>query len=170
MVNTVIKTKRLRLVALTRHQLDKCLSDPEDLGRELDISLPPDFLDQPARQAIRYKTEKMSTMAPEPHLWLTYWLVVLSAECCGVGMVGFKGVPDECGGVEIGYGIDPAYRRQGYATEAVRALISWAFEDPACRSIRADTLKVNVASGRVLAKVGFSVYQETDEGLCWKID
>jgi RimJ/RimL family protein N-acetyltransferase len=165
-----IQTERLRLVALTLAQLDLSLADPERLERELDVSLSPDLLDKPARRAIGYKTKRMPVTATALHPWLTFWLVVLTAERYGVGLVGFKGDPDESDEVEIGYGIVPAYRRQGIATEAVKALIGWAFQDPACGTIRADTLKGNIASGRVLAKAGMSVYHETDEGLCWKIE
>ena len=37
-----------------------------------------------------------------------------------VGSIGFHGPPDEQGRLEIGYSVDPPYRRQGYAREAVR--------------------------------------------------
>jgi RimJ/RimL family protein N-acetyltransferase len=169
MVSPVIQTKRLRLVALRLEQLEICLSDPERLGRDLDVSLSPGFLDQPARRAIGYKVKKMAATAAALHPWSSYWLVALDDENHGIGLVGFKGEPDERGVVEIGFGIDPAHRCQGYATEAVRALITWAFQDPACRSIRADTLRDNFASGRVLSKLGMTVYHETDEGLCWML-
>lgn len=38
------------------------------------------------------------------------------------GGIGFKGLPDRQGAVEIGYEIWPLYRRAGYAVEAVNAL------------------------------------------------
>ena len=48
-----------------------------------------------------------------------------------VGNVGFHGQPgvnaaSAADALEIGYGIHPEHRRQGYATEAVEALIGWA--------------------------------------------
>ena len=168
-MKTEIQTKRLRLVALTLDQLDLCLEDPERLGQELGVSTSPNLMDDPAQRAIGFKTKKMSELAAESHLWYTYWLVVISGDRCGVGLAGFKRGPDERGEVEIGYGIDPAHRNRGYTTEAVEALIAWALQDPACRSILADTLKDNVASNRVLVKAGMKLYYETDEGLCWKI-
>jgi ribosomal-protein-alanine N-acetyltransferase len=72
--------------------------------------------------------------------------------------------------VEIGYGIDPYTRRQGYTTEAVQALIDWAFSHPECRSIVAPgTLKANIASNRVLEKVGMWVVDESADTLSWAI-
>ena len=170
MVNTEIQTQRLRLVALTLDQLDLCLEDPDRLEQELGVSTSPNLVDDPARRTIGFKTKKMSKLATELHPWHTFWLVVIAAERCGVGLAGFKREPDERGEVEIGYGIDPAHRNRGYTTEAVEVLIAWAFQDPACRSILADTLKDNGASNRVLLKVGMKLYHETEDGLCWKIE
>ena len=75
------------------------------------------------------------------------------------------------GEAEIGYGIDLTYRGQGYTTEAVRALIAWAFDNPGCRSVIApDTPHSNVGSNRVLEKAGMSVYEESPEALSWRIE
>ncbi len=169
-VKTEILTTRLRLVALTLAQLDQCLDDPAYLGPGLGVSISPHLVDDPARRATGFKMNRMSELAPESHPWYTFWLVVIAAERHGVGLAGFKGDPNERGEVEIGYGIDPAYRNRGFATEAVKALIAWAFQDPTCWLVQADTLKDNVASNRVLAKTGMKIYYETDEGLCWKIE
>ena len=43
-----------------------------------------------------------------------------------IGSAGFKGPPDAEGTVEIAYGLVPAYQGRGYATEAARALVSFA--------------------------------------------
>ncbi|MFI0812590.1 GNAT family N-acetyltransferase [Streptomyces echinatus] len=43
-----------------------------------------------------------------------------------VGGIGFHGVPDEEGRVEIGYDLVEGARGNGYATEALRALAGWA--------------------------------------------
>jgi ribosomal-protein-alanine N-acetyltransferase len=169
-VQTEIQTERLKLMALTMDQLRLCLDAPEQLDRELGFPISRDNLTEPARRAITMKLDKMSGVGDELHPWYTYWLVVIAAEPFGAGLAGFKGAPDPDGTVEIGYGIDPAYRNRGYTTEAARALIAWAFQDPDCRTVIApDTRKDNVASNRVLAKVGMHVYDESDDALSWKI-
>ena len=166
-----IKTDRLVLIALTLDQLRLYLDAPEKLEWELGFPISRDNLTAPARRAIAMKLARMSTVAPALRPWYTYWLVVVACEPFGAGLAGFKGTPGPDGAVEIGYGIDPTYRNRGYTTEAARALIAWAFQNPDCRSVIApDTRKNNVASNRILAKVGMQVYHETGEALSWRIE
>jgi len=122
------------------------------------------------RRAIGLKVDKMMQVAPDVHPWYTYWLMVLVIEPSGAGLIGFKGEPDQQGEVEIGYGIVPAHRSRGYTTEATRALIAWAFQDPACCAVIADPKKDNLASNRVVAKVGMHVFSETEDTFFWRIN
>ena len=43
-----------------------------------------------------------------------------------IGTIGFHGPPDASGRLEIGYSVQSSYRRQGFAREAVRAMLDWA--------------------------------------------
>jgi RimJ/RimL family protein N-acetyltransferase len=169
-LKTRIQTQRLQLVALTRDQLQLLLDAPEQLARELAVPLSPDIVTDPTRRAIGLK---LAAMAAEPagrHPWTTYWLVIVSAKPLGAGLLGFKGYPDGDGQAEIGFGIAAAHRRRGYTTEAVRALIAWAFHSPACQAILAETRSDNLASQGVLCKASFHRYGQTDGMLLWRID
>ncbi len=55
------------------------------------------------------------------------------------------------------YALSPAYQRQGYATEATRALIDYAFTQLDLRRIVATTTYENVASIAVMRKVGMRI-------------
>jgi RimJ/RimL family protein N-acetyltransferase len=55
---------------------------------------------------------------------------------------------------EIGYIFDPAYGGRGYATEAVTALLAYAFDQLGIRRITAGCFADNHASARILEKVG----------------
>lgn len=77
-------------------------------------------------------------------------------------MVGYKGNPNTQGLVEIGDGINPHNQNQGYATEAFRAMIAWAFQHPTCKAVLAETKLSNLASQRVLVKAGMRIYKETN--------
>jgi RimJ/RimL family protein N-acetyltransferase len=74
-----------------------------------------------------------------------------------VGDIGFHAPPDELGEVSVGFGVVPAQRRRGYATEALRTLLTWAIAQPEVRAVHADTDLVNLASQRVLAGAGMVV-------------
>jgi RimJ/RimL family protein N-acetyltransferase len=72
-----------------------------------------------------------------------------------IGSAGFHAPPDEDGRVEIGYRVDAEHRRQGVATEVVRALFDWAHHEHGVTRFRAATAPDNVASQAVLARFGF---------------
>lgn len=78
-----------------------------------------------------------------------------------IGDIGFHGGPDQDGVVEIGYGLAPSRRGQGFMTEALRALVTWAMRDPQVEVVMATTDDDNRASQRVLRAAGFT---ETDPG------
>jgi RimJ/RimL family protein N-acetyltransferase len=68
----------------------------------------------------------------------------------------FQGAADPVAGtvVEIGYTIFPAWQRRGFATEAVAALVEWAFETGGVGAVLASVDEHNAASMAVLARVG----------------
>lgn len=87
-----------------------------------------------------------------------------------MGDIGFKGVPDKAGVVEIGYRILPEYRNKDIATEAVKGLIEWAFQQAGVNSVVAECDATNSASIRVLEKSGMLRATPDKEMLKWYID
>jgi RimJ/RimL family protein N-acetyltransferase len=55
----------------------------------------------------------------------------------------------------LGYVLDDAAWGQGYATEAAVALLDWAFDTLDLNRVQAETDTRNLASARVLEKIGF---------------
>lgn len=55
----------------------------------------------------------------------------------------------------LGYCFDDAAWGHGYATEAARALLRWAFDTLDLNRVQAETDTGNAASARVLEKLGF---------------
>ena len=164
-------TERLDLIPLNSAQLELYLEQPTQLEQELEIPISRAILTDRVQRAIRMKLAKLAHVEPARLMWYTYWLVVIRDAAFGAGLAGFKGFPDQNGEVEIGYGIDPDYQRQGYTTEAVQRLIAWAFEESACQSVVArDTKKWNAASLRVLSKAGMRVYAESDDAFCLRVE
>lgn len=72
-----------------------------------------------------------------------------------VGRLGFHGPADDDGMLEIGYEVFPAYRRQGYAREAVLAMFQWAQRDPAVHRFRASVGPANAPSRNLVTGLGF---------------
>jgi RimJ/RimL family protein N-acetyltransferase len=60
---------------------------------------------------------------------------------------------------EVGWAIDPAVWGRGYATEAGEASIRWAFEELRCERLVSICVPANVASRRVMEKLGFRVLE-----------
>ncbi len=165
-----IHTPRLRLLALTQDQLKLYLHSPHDLEVELGFALALIDPAGPVQRAINIKISKMAQSPKSDHIWYTYWLIVPHQAPYGAGLIGFKGIPNPLGEAEIGYGIEPAYQRKGYMTEAVRLLVEWAFQSGRCQAVVAETLPDNLSSQRVLQKVGMRQYGKVDEMLLWRID
>lgn len=163
-----IESERIRLVPLSAAQLEFLLVRPRQLEAELGFPISRLVSSTPVvRHAIRLKQQRLISSGDEEFPWHTYWLLVITADRFGAGLIGFKGIPDDYGEVEIGYGIDPGYRRKGFTTEAARTLIDWALEQPACLAVTAWSDKDNQASARVLEKVGMTMAKETAEQFCW---
>ena len=90
-----------------------------------------------------------------------------------VGSIGFHSAPVD-GVVEIGYHVEPGWRREGYATEAVAAVLDWA-ADQGVHRIRAAVAPTNNASLGVVRHFGFrqtgSQWDEEDgEELVFMVD
>ncbi len=92
---------------------------------------------------------------PDDYIWYTLWFMELKDfPNVIVGNLSFKGI-NESGVVEIGYGINDGFEKNGYMTEAVRAMTQWAYKQPNVKQIEAEAEEDNFASIRVLEKCNF---------------
>ena len=71
---------------------------------------------------------------------------------------------------EIGlfWGILPAHRRRGFATEAAGALLEYLFHDLRARQVVATTERDNIASQRVMARLGMRLWRNPNEEPRWR--
>ena len=97
-----------------------------------------------------------------------HYQVVERAGAAVVGGIGFRGPPQD-GVTEIGYGIVPSRQGRGYATEAVKAVLLIAWEQPEANTVIAHTEIGNLASQRVLGKAGL-VLEATAAQKRYRID
>ena len=147
-------TNRLELVAATLEVAQAEINDLPAFARLLDVprpmTWPPPLNDEHSQQAFLASLHKAR---PDDAGW-NLWFCILRNPRALVGNAGFKGCP-QGGPVEIGYSMLEAYQRNGYCTEAVRALLDWAFQTPAVETIVAHTLPGLTPSIRVMEKCGF---------------
>lgn len=103
--------------------------------------------------------------------WTHGFAMMHRASNAVIGSCAYKGPPDADGIVEIAYGVNPAYQGRGYATEAAKALVEFAFSSGQVRLIRAHTRPEPNASTRVLMKCGFEFVgdvMDPEDGLVWR--
>ena len=72
---------------------------------------------------------------------------------CGLQPIGDEDTP--LGRIELGYLIDAAYRGKGYATEACRAILAYAFETLELDQVYARIDRNNEVSMRLAKRLGF---------------
>ncbi|AOA59018.1 GNAT family N-acetyltransferase [Acinetobacter larvae] len=92
-----------------------------------------------------------------------FWAVELKHNHQFIGMVGLHAQPDKfsfspC--VEIGWRIDAAHWRCGYATEAAQHALKFAFEQLKLSEVVAFTAQCNTPSQQVMQKLGMQYRQD----------
>jgi RimJ/RimL family protein N-acetyltransferase len=117
------------------------------------------------RDFLRYR---LAQLAADPSIrpWLGRAMVITDADGQRhvIGSVGFHGPPDEHGRAEIGYKVEPAYRRQGIAREAAAALFDWAYRKHGVTRFVASISPTNEPSLRLASGFGFQqVGEQMDE-------
>jgi RimJ/RimL family protein N-acetyltransferase len=73
-----------------------------------------------------------------------------------IGWCSLTGWNPDYRSASTGYCFDDAAWGQGFATEAARALLQWAFDTLEINRVQAETDTRNLASARVLEKLGFT--------------
>lgn len=165
-----LTTPRLRLIPLEPRDLEQYRSNPAALEARLGLPLSRAVINIDVERAITVKLSRMAAAPRDRYLWYTFWLVVVESDQFGAGLAGFKGEPTALGSVEVGYGIDPTCQSKGYMTEAVGALIDWAFHDEKCRRVVAETLPENRASQRVLEKNHLRLINRRAGWMVWTLE
>jgi RimJ/RimL family protein N-acetyltransferase len=152
----MIETARLNLIPayvdLARAELEDVLRFSQLLGAKIPATWPPETL----RDALPLFLTWLEA-EPTSFGWFG-WYVLLRGEAQQpnilVASVGFKGAPQN-GTAELGYSVLPEYQGRGFATEMVRALVMWAWQNRAVHRLLAQSEPENRASIRVMEKCGF---------------
>jgi len=114
------------------------------------------------RSVWRIRSEQVE-QDPASAAWVT-GVIWDEQQQVAVGRAGYHGPPDQSGMVEIGYAVDPAYRRRGYARAALEALLQRAAHEPRVTTVRVTISPGNTASYALASQYGFAeVGEQWDE-------
>jgi len=169
-----LRTGRLLLVGLTPRLARLALEDRSGFERSLGARVPglwplADF----ARMLPRISQGHEEGSAAGPTRLILHPAEGAEGETLPtlVGETGFHGPPDDSGTVEVGYGVLPAWRGRGIATEATGALIRHAFDGSRgrVRRVVARCLPDNPASQRVLERLGMRRAGRSGEALLFEL-
>jgi [ribosomal protein S5]-alanine N-acetyltransferase len=156
------ETERLRLVAGTK-RLARAGRAKLAALLEADVtqSWPPAIM----ADATEQWAERLDAQ-PDLAGWL-HWYVILKDEEGDedvlIGSLGFNGLDEQTGTLLMGYCTLPAFQSSGYATEAALELLGWAFERPCVNRVAARTFPDNIASLKVLERIGMrQVHDQSD--------
>jgi [ribosomal protein S5]-alanine N-acetyltransferase len=148
-----LQTARLEIVAATALTAHADISDGKLFSSLLNARIPQDWPPAEFKDAQSIFARYLDR-SPELEGWL-HWYWILRSERILIGNGGFGGRPDAHGKIEIGFSVVDSHHGQGYGTEAVSALLTWATAQPDVRKIVAATMIDNHGSRRVLQKCGF---------------
>ena len=151
-----IPTPRFELVSMSMRFMRLLLArDLEGAADEIGAAVPeglPDQLDN----FLQFRIVDLE-VDPSAQPWLGRAIVLTDHDGTRriIGSAGFHEPPNAEGRIEVGYRIEPAHRRQGVATEVVRALLDWAAREHGVQRFRASVSPGNVASLAIIRKFGF---------------
>jgi RimJ/RimL family protein N-acetyltransferase len=145
----VVETARLRLRRFTA----------DDAPFILELLNDPDFLRQIGDRGVRTEADARGYILDGPvasyeRNGFGLYLVELTESGTPIGMSGLV-KRDALPGPDIGFAFLPAWRSQGYGLEAARAVMRHAKEDCGLNRLVAIVSPGNVASRRLLEKMGF---------------
>lgn len=162
-----LHTERLELILLTAHQLELWIHDLPALEQELYATYDAEPLEAELLAIVK-KQHEITRDDEGNTVWHSFFFLLRKEDRVVVGSSDFKDIPNERGEVEIGYGLGIRHRRCGYMTEAVKAMCTWAQDQPGVSAVLAETECDNAASQNVLARCGFHMYSE-GETLWWRL-
>lgn len=119
-----------------------------------------------------YKEELNETIERTPEVWHnknndylfhTLWVFIHRRQKVIIGQFIFNGKPNSNGEVEIFFSIEKQFRRNGYATEVMQAIIDWASQVKVFEILLVEADLKNKAAMASLKKLGFKKVVPPDD-------
>ena len=164
-MKTLIETERLLLREIT-------LDDKEEMFR---LHSNPDvqkYTGEPPVETIEEMEQGIQTRINDYEKYgYGRWATFLKNGRQFIGWAGLAYLP-EFNKIDLGYRFLPKYWGMGFATEASRAILTYGFDKLELKRIIVIAMKENIASIRVMEKVGmkfdkFAPYEPGGEDVAW---
>ena len=141
-MNLILETERLILRTL-------CETDAEDVFEWVGDPIVNRYMPYPVYQNVEQVKKWIQSIQPEDYEF--GFVLKETGKVIGSGSIGLNAENR----YELGYNLKRRYWGRGYATEAARAMIDWAYHELRATDFVASHATDNTASGRVLEKCGF---------------
>lgn len=160
MVPAPIVSDLLELVPLSREAMESLLAGRRAEASSLaGVRIPDGWPDDHDARFLNLRAGQLLN-DPERAEWPVYAIALRDDDRTMVGHAGFHGPPGSnslraADAVEFGYTVFEDFRRRGYATEAVGALLDWARDERGIRRFVLSVAPTNDPSLVIVRRFGF---------------
>lgn len=164
----VFNTERLELIIPALEQLKLLRFDRKGFEQEFNCT----YQGEPLEGFIlEYLEEQIRiiTSQPETLMYNAFWFLLRKSDRTIIGSLAFKGIPNQYGEIEIGYGLNKVFEHNGYMTEAVKKACEWGVAQNGVSCIIAETDVDGYASQHILKRNGFKRYKFGEESW-WRLE
>ncbi|MDH6252406.1 ribosomal-protein-alanine N-acetyltransferase [Chryseobacterium sp. H1D6B] len=162
-----IETERILLIPYNKTLINKIQQEDYTIFDDMNLIPAKDWPDEDVLETlprVLINLEKVS--APTG---FESWMIIAKEKNEIIGDIGFKGLPDSEGRIDLGYGIVESARKKGYAREAASALIKWAFKDSKVLEITAKCDIKNTGSINLLTSINFERTNIEENMIGWSL-
>lgn len=153
-----LRTSRLHLIAANAPVSRAAATDRGKLAEILDARIPDAWPPELLADHLEEFAEMFAKNPDRAGMSMWYWIRddATAGDRVLIGNGGGGGTADDHGSLAIGYAVLDEFQRQGYATEAMRAIVDWMFDQPGVQMLTADTYPHLKPSIRVMEKLGMT--------------
>lgn len=162
-----LETERLILIPFTTQICKEILNDDFSILSKMGLKKGKSWPDNDVLETLPKIIHNLSLV--ESPSGFESWMIIKKGTLEIIGDLGFKGFNFENENIDLGYGIIKEERKNGYAEEAAKAIINWAFSNEIVKEITARCLPDNLGSIKLLHKLDFIEVKNDHEMLHWSL-
>jgi ribosomal-protein-alanine N-acetyltransferase len=163
-----IETTRLKLIPFTKEICEAALRSSTAVLTEIGIAAGHGWPDADTLDTLPRILKNLNKV--QSPSGFESWMVLLKHNNMLIGDIGFKGLPNSDGELDLGYGIIANEQKKGFAKEAASGLVEWAFRQAGVKVITASCFIENLGSQSILRYLNFEKEAEDAKMLHWKLE